>query len=169
MMPNELCHYTKRETALEKILLNKTIRLGKLGLTNDPKETKTKSIQVLSDVSDRGHIDYRKIAKYAEMVTKNEWKVFCLTKSLPPVPERTRQDIYLNYFSNGYNRPRMWAQYGENHSGVCLVFDGNRLSEKFESLKDKKHTVFHGSVSYDSHDITPSKRFDFSEQKVRIH
>src|SRR5215467_10292150 len=101
MIPNELCHYTRRETALEKILFNKTIRLGKLGLTNDPKETKTKSIQVLSDIADRGRVDYRKISKYDEKITKDEWKVLCFTESLHPEPERTRQDMYLNCFSHG--------------------------------------------------------------------
>jgi len=165
MIPDELCHYTKRETALEKILFNKTIRLGKLGLTNDPKETKARSIQVLSDVADRAHKDINKIAKYAEKVTKDEWRVFCLTKSLPPIAEKTRKDIYLNFFLPGYNRPRMWAQYGENHSGVCLIFNGKQLSERFEKLKDKRHAIFHGSVSYENYDITPSKSLDFSDVK----
>jgi hypothetical protein len=78
MIPDELCHYTRRETALEKILFNKLIRIGKLGLTNDPKETKARSIQILSDVADRAHKDINKIAKYAEKVTKDELRVFCL-------------------------------------------------------------------------------------------
>jgi hypothetical protein len=60
----------------------------------------------------------------------------------------------------------MWAQYGENHAGVCLIFNGKRLSEKFEKLKDKRYTVFHGSVTYENYDITPSKNLEFSNVKA---
>jgi hypothetical protein len=168
MIPKELCHYTNRETALEKILFNKQIKIGKLGLTNDPKETKARSIQILSDVADRTQVnkDIDKIAKYAEMVTKDEWKVLCFTKSLHQEDEKTRKDMYLNLFSRGYCRPRMWAQYSENHSGVCLIFDGENLSKNIENLKKKNCTIYHGSVSYDNYDIAPSKSLDFSIAKI---
>jgi hypothetical protein len=165
MIPNELCHYTTRETALEKILFNKQIKLGRLGSTNDPKEAKARSHLLISDVTDKVHKQINSISKTAEKVSKDEWKVFCLTKSLPINLENTRKNVYLSFFAHGYSRPRMWAQYGENHSGVCLIFDGECLSKKLEGLKDKSHTLFHGSVSYDSYNKTISKPLDFSDIK----
>ena len=30
----------------------------------------------------------------------------------------------------GYARPRMWAQYARNHTGVCIVFDRAAMSER---------------------------------------
>lgn len=39
-IPTEVCHYTSREIAVEHILESKRIRLGRLGLTNDPRESK---------------------------------------------------------------------------------------------------------------------------------
>lgn len=165
MIPKELCHYTKRETALEKILFNKQIKLGKLGSTNDPKESKTRSFMLASDVTDRTHKHMNSLSKYAEKVSKNEWKVFCLTKSLPISLENTRKDVYLSFFAHGYSRPRMWAQYGENHSGVCFIFDGEQLAKNLESLKDKNHLIYHGSVSYDNLYSTTTNPVDFSDVK----
>ena len=40
VIPTEVCHYTSKETAMEHILESKKIRLGRLGLTNDPRESK---------------------------------------------------------------------------------------------------------------------------------
>ena len=40
VIPTEVCHYTSEETAIKYILKNKEIRLGRLGLTNDPRESK---------------------------------------------------------------------------------------------------------------------------------
>jgi len=39
-IPTEVCHYTSKETAMEHILESKKIRLGRLGFTNDPRESK---------------------------------------------------------------------------------------------------------------------------------
>jgi len=165
MIPKELCHYTKRETALEKILFNKQIKLGRLGLTNDPKESKTRSHVIPSGSGYKLHTQFKNINTAVEKVSKDEWKVFCLAKSLPINLENTRENVYRGLFAPGYSRPRMWAQYGENHSGVCLIFDGERLSKNIESLKDKNKIVIHGPVSYDNYDKSISNHLDLSDIK----
>jgi hypothetical protein len=40
MLPRNIYHYTRLDTGLEKILSSNKIRLGLLGNTNDPRETK---------------------------------------------------------------------------------------------------------------------------------
>ena len=35
-----------------------------------------------------------------------------------------------------FGRPRMWAQYGDNHQGVCLVFDRKDLEDKILASLD---------------------------------
>ena len=40
IVPNEVCHFTLKTTALKKILKHRTIRFNDITLTNDPKETK---------------------------------------------------------------------------------------------------------------------------------
>ncbi|RJP53930.1 MAG: DUF2971 domain-containing protein [Anaerolineaceae bacterium] len=162
MIPDELCHYTTRETALEKILSTKKIKMSNLGLTNDPKESKSRQEIIIADIDKQIRRKIFLINKRAEKIRKDEWKVFCLTKSLPKLKNENRENIYRNYFTPGYSRPRMWAQYAENHSGVCLVFNGERLSKTFDSLLNKKYIIFHGSVCYENYDVVPSKVIDYS-------
>ena len=38
-IPNEVCHYTKMEVALEKILPQQKLIFSKFGQTNDPRES----------------------------------------------------------------------------------------------------------------------------------
>ena len=158
-IPKELCHYTKRDTALEKILFNKQLKLGRLGLTNDPKETKSRTISVISD-SEKQYSIFD-IAHRAERVMKEEWRVLCLTKHLRTRKGHSDRNHYLNFFAPGYCRPRMWAQYAENHSGVCLIFDGRRLETEIDSKKGKGYKVFCGAVSYYNYDSVTSKSIDF--------
>ncbi|WP_411800844.1 DUF2971 domain-containing protein [Aeromonas caviae] len=41
----------------------------------------------------------------------------------------------------GFCKPRMWAQYAGNHSGVCLIFDESLFSKFFhEQFNDKTYS-----------------------------
>lgn len=52
-------------------------------------------------------------------------------------------------FGSGLARPRMWEQYGEEHRGVCLVFDRERLhSVVTEQLRDAGTRFYCGGVRY---------------------
>ena len=42
MIPEDVCHYTRADVALEKILLEERLKIGQLRYTNDPKESRTK-------------------------------------------------------------------------------------------------------------------------------
>jgi hypothetical protein len=44
-----LFHYTRRETAIEKIFLNGSIRMGPLTLTNDPEESALGSFAIATN------------------------------------------------------------------------------------------------------------------------
>jgi hypothetical protein len=56
------------------------------------------------------------------------------------------QNFADNFLHKGWARSRMWAQYADNHAGVCLVFDKDEFKKCFDSLannnieilKDKK-------------------------------
>ncbi len=42
----------------------------------------------------------------------------------------------------------MWAQYAENHSGVCLIFDGPKLNDNLEKVFKTPCTIYRGFVRY---------------------
>ena len=126
-IPKQLFHYTTREAALEYILPTRRIRLGLVGTTNDPREVKEWSPVMLN--TPEWHEDgvpadlsltcraIRLIQDEANRIRREEWKVLCLTRHQP--------DLTSAPFPSGYCRPGNWAHYAENHSGVCLIFDGS--------------------------------------------
>jgi hypothetical protein len=44
------------------------------------------------------------------------------------------QEFADNLLFKGWARSRIWAQYADNHAGVCLVFDKNEFKKCFDSL-----------------------------------
>jgi len=149
MIPKELCHYTKKDIALEKILFSKKIKLGQLGFTNDPKESKPKELSLFSDPHERLH-SFHEIVQEAKRVSKEEWKVLCMTETLSDEKGKNVEGIDIGkFFTSGYSRPRMWAQYADNHTGVCLIFDGFQLHKNItNTLKNQSSSIFHGLVNY---------------------
>lgn len=154
MIPSELCHYTKMNIALEKILYEKRIKIGQLGSTNDPKESEWTPVGVSYPEGFDPKIYHPSLSIFGQVVAessrvaKEEWKALCLTKHIPNrnFKDPLKRDIYSR-FRKGYNRPRMWAQYCENHTGICIVFDGKKLLSKISTaLQDS--IIFHGPIIY---------------------
>ena len=42
----------------------------------------------------------------------------------------------------------MWAQYANNHQGVCLVFNKEKIIDSFKNSFSSKQ-IFYGDVSYE--------------------
>jgi hypothetical protein len=164
MIPKELCHYTKRDTALEKILFGRQIKFGQLGFTNDPKESKWSSLGILplDDKDAMKSLDRAdEIINEAQRVYREEWKVLCMTKHLRKGKyKRVIKSYVMSKFRHGYCRPKMWAQYAENHTGVCIVFDGNKLHNKIKTTLEKRFQIFQGSVTYKNYGAAFDKNLD---------
>ena len=65
-----------------------------------------------------------------------------------------KTDLRADYYY-GYYRPRMWAQYAEQHQGVCLVFDKEKLLKCFEKSLSAKGDLYYGEVDYFDGDSIP--------------
>lgn len=112
-------HYTSAETARDYILRNKTLKLSMYANTNDPKETKAWQFDLgTNENRDLGPYSLTKISERFSDALKERTKVACFSMDAPPLTGNHMEDI----LHRGYAKPRMWAQYGENHRGVCLVF-----------------------------------------------
>jgi len=154
MISEQICHYTRTESGLN-ILSGKTIRLNKIGKTNDPRESRPWELLTFLEPRNPKYVklikDANKIIKsHVPKVIMEEWKVLCLTMDGSSQHEQTIEvfkKMFAAFLDPGYSRPRMWAQYGENHKGVCLVFDKDKLDEKLKSKFGKR--CFQGKVSYD--------------------
>lgn len=109
---NTLFHYTNTTIALEKILLHNKLKLSTLNNTNDPDEYKF----IYFDSMGFGEQDmdkYRKAITTVNKTRQNHFRVVCFSTN-------TKN-------TKGYFKSRMWAQYGENHKGLCLAFNKRKL------------------------------------------
>ena len=124
-------HYTKKETAMEYILNDKKLKFGFFHSTNDPYEYRRKSIKAF----DSGNID------------ESLW-----LNSINLIDNTILNTAFLSFCTkrNGYKKPRMWSQYGQNHSGVCLVFSKKSLIETIKNELSQNYLIYNEDVKYKS-------------------
>jgi hypothetical protein len=126
-------HYTKMDTVVEHILPDNRLLINTFMDSNDPWE-------------------YR----------ENCYTIFDISKFYPdPLDQyintpRMQADFFnrIRFISftqdtslvKSFDHPGMWAHYGQNHKGICLVFDLNELKKIFKT-QFKKNTKW-GSIKY---------------------
>lgn len=146
-----LYHYTRPSTLLEWILPTKQLRMASITSTNDPRESKDWrfGFHTNSTFGATQGPQFAALEREATLIAKSCCKVICFTRD---APEAT--GFALNrVFDRGYCKPRMWAQYAENHRGACLVFDAPRLrSALMDSVIDHQD-LFEGDVKYHNQSV----------------
>lgn len=143
-------HYTTAQTAIEHILYKGTIRFSPFSRVNDPRENKSRGFTFSLSNKEEEEMyakEGRNIGGQADNLFWHNNKVLCFScddKKINYV-EDTNKNFY-----RGCCRPRMWAQYADNHKGVCLKFDRvqlNRIIKEYAN-KEKLRFVFQGKVKY---------------------
>lgn len=151
---DRIYHFTSGQTALEHVLGNERLRFNSLKNTNDPREFENFAIVVTADGEhDDEEFDLlTSVAPRLASNVKDVCKLACFTQDM----DSSKSD-YNNIFDKGYCLPRMWSQYGDNHSGVCLVFSQRQLLKNIETdtsafhlPKDTLFRVFANPVKYDN-------------------
>ncbi len=142
-----LAHYTKRETAFGDILPQGQLRMSPYTQVNDPLENKPWQIPPAAF-----HHSSKPMWKwwtFGEGI-REIWqsaKLLALTQDAPV------EEGYMGATSRYgacWARARMWDRYAENHEGVCLVFDADRLRANIIgslAAQDLAHPYF-GPVAY---------------------
>jgi hypothetical protein len=153
-----VAHYTSCETALDCILKNRSIKIGPLIKTNDPRETKMWNFGIGSSYSDQINPTSKEIEELAghnvdfNRILRNGYKALCVSQD-------KENAFKLDFSARSYCKPRMWAQYGGNHHGVCLLFDKQILHNTLEH-KFGKGILYSGSVTYGDFDDVRTKGWD---------
>ena len=136
-----LFHYTTYSSALG-ILLSRQMRLGSLQNMNDPLEFQD---HIGDGVTFTGNPSNEEVAllvwQFKNIVTEKQNAVRLASFSMDmPFTNQTKgcQENYFNNLSKGWARSRMWAQYADNHKGICLVFDKTNLIKEFEETFKKE-------------------------------
>jgi hypothetical protein len=147
-----LYHYTRLDTALELILPTWRIRLSPFSKMRDPRESKRWGYEAPRAPS----MDLRdEVTRFSELIRlANELpdrvKVLSLTQD--DVGER---DTEAAVFGRGFAHPRLWEQYADKHSGICLCFDRQELTRTLTIRLRRSGPVEHGPVEYADREIAP--------------
>ena len=148
--PNRfIYHFTTIEIATNHILPNRNLKFSQLGKVNDPKESRSEDWQVVFREHEGDPGGREQIREFFRWNVK----VACFSRD-----DCDLAQLYvLDRTVRGYCKPRMWATYGDNHKGVCLVFDRHLLQQTFEQQGFSRDTFLHGAVKY----CSPARNPDF--------
>lgn len=152
-MSTLIAHYTKLEIAAYSILPRESIRIamGSFLSFDDPKETKGWHFKTNKKmtVAQNQLFHERRIATEI----KKHFGAICFSKSGESAD-----------FNRCDYKPRMWAQYGDNSKGICLVFDKEKLVELAYKQFETIGVVFADDVQYFEINGNPV----FSDDKITV-
>ncbi|ACT59037.1 DUF2971 domain-containing protein [Hirschia baltica] len=140
-----LYHYTKAEIFNDFIAPSMKLKMNSLDKMNDPRESTTWEFDWLNPINDEFLKGSARLND--DIRTYSRLTSFCRDEL------HSLSDGELDHFDvtykRGFSRPRMWAQYGGDHSGVCLVFDTQKLLRNFKAFGVKQNLrLIDGKVEY---------------------
>jgi hypothetical protein len=139
--PEFVFHYTSFSSALQ-ILDSKALKCRPLAAANDLFEQKKwlPSTTIRYKHSDEARYLERQqdvISQWARI--RDRFQLFSTHYSPADA------DSELKGMKNGRSNLAMWAYYGDNHAGCCLVFHRESLSR---AIRAKFDSVFEGAIDY---------------------
>jgi len=134
-------HYTEATTAIDYILFNKRLKLTHVNSSKDPIEKFPRygifsswygnKIQI-DELHEQHSEQINEMIENVEIRTKDYVQVcFCKNK----IQTANFQNFSIQYEGFGFAKPRMWAQYGGNYTGVCIAFSKKKILEKNNNLE----------------------------------
>ena len=138
-----LYHYTRQATA-KLIAENLRLRFAPYTETNDPKENKDWRFWLAGSDEDLRQSLSNDVSASFSRALKGVTRVACFCTDSAPLTGDPIRDIS----NRGLAKPRMWQQYGENHEGVCFVFDRAGLAKAIAEQVPNPSAVYSGEVSY---------------------
>jgi hypothetical protein len=136
-------HYTRLDTAVAHILPTGRMKMNPFAEMRDPRESKELNPVASGPASLEATRRFAKLHADSRQV-KRRVKVLCLTRDDPRNPDG--EDAI---FGRGFAHPRLWEQYADNHRGICLCFDREKLVRLLSvEVRGRREPLFHGPVVY---------------------
>ena len=146
-----LYHYTSAETA-RKILDSGALKLARFRNTNDPKESKDWHFSVGARTNTGpDHPTAQRMSDWLSAEIKSIARLVCFCTDSGPLTGDNVKDI----FKRGYSKPRMWAQYGQSHAGVCMIFKSHEFLAATRERFTKDQLRAYGNVQYANRSVVP--------------
>lgn len=130
----QIYHYTSLNTFFEHILPKQRLKLSRMENSRDPYEYQPVPYVTTGNedqyFSPQEIIDANnKLEEIKNFKRYSQYLCFSVSES--------RKETGLFY--QGFDRPRMWEQYGEAHHGVCLGFEKSWLDGVFSNIQDNEN------------------------------
>ena len=165
MLSEDLFHYTKASTALERILLEQKIKISQFEGTNDPREFKYLYINSFTGRLLNKSVDAfeNKVRPILEKAKLKEWKVLCFSQHHPDLVSGKLSEVD-NPHLLGSCLSSMWAHYAstidKSHDGICLRFNRSRLESQIKGIfyDENRFVIHNGPVQYNNrmlYDLPP--------------
>lgn len=161
-MPSDMlvCKYMKACTTLRHVLPKGTIRFSPFIEMNDPRETEAQ-FECDSFLSGSMPPDYFTLQDQYRDDFRHKAIVFCATRDNYSQSDR---DLMMR---RGFGKMRMWAQYGDNHRGTCLVFQRDLLQASAEAVFGYEK-LWCGCIDYDREMLSAGAgAFTFDHEEFR--
>lgn len=155
---SSIFNYMKTEAFFTNVYSKKKFRFSNLELTNDPYEYKTvpsfsypysNEVEISKKELDSCNDVVKEINRIRKRLCIG---CFCYNED-DTLTEYNLKTGYLYYAQKGFDHARMWSQYGEDHKGLCLVFDKNILLEEVQSICSEKDLLFDSNIQYKQNQI----------------
>lgn len=160
-----LFHYTKTEILIKYILCNKELKFSRFYSASDPLEffdyTHTSIGPVNKNLANN-------LESEINSIIKDGFRVASFSKD---TAFNSNQNSIM-YFHKGYARSRMWSQYADKHTGICVIFSKKILLEAIkrhcETLYKKNYDLFYDSTIYDNElrELNSALTINLDEQQL---
>lgn len=123
----KLFHYTSLETFMKYILPTKLLKLSKIKDSRDPYEYHAFKVFLMEDdmQNDKSFNEFLEAVKNLKL--NSQYLCLCM-------PDCKTID-FESYTRWGYERPKLWESYGDNHRGICIALQRDKLLVEFRNNK----------------------------------
>ena len=127
---------------------------------NDPKESRFSAMLYSSGLET---VALKELHNRLRQFHESRVKVACFSRDDPGIA------IFAHQTFQGWAKPAMWAHYGGDHTGVCVVFNQRSLVKSF-CTKFAGHTrIFHGNMNYQQIKAISPKYLETQYETHKVH
>lgn len=125
-------HYTKSSTAIDYILKNNNLRFNSIRNSSDPIERIRANRSIVNNTPSTFE-NRMKDVEAAELVNyvgdlEDRFSIVCFCKNINRLEKHNFSPPFEGYEEDfGFTRVRMWDQYADRYSGVCIAFSKEKV------------------------------------------
>ncbi len=135
-----VAHYSKLKH-VDNILHDKKLLVGPVCNFADPREARMGWLDT-EGIGRDPDLDEWRAAEEMKCRAGRQVRLLCTAAPKKHVPGNSRTEEAI------YGRPRMWAQYGDESRGFCVVLNREALNNELQKVAERDEYLISGKVEY---------------------